>query len=111
MPSSSPKPNIAGLGPDLPWLSPCPPLNAPNRIELSIDPNTWDPPMDEDMVSIDPIEFHLEKEPYKDRINSYQRKTGLTKAVQTGIDQLNGILTLGGREEMGEAVDKKDVGV
>ncbi|MGV7994859.1 carboxyl transferase domain-containing protein, partial [Mycobacterium kansasii] len=43
------------------------------------------------MVSIDPIEFHSEEEPYRDRIDSYQRKTGLTEAVQTGIGQLNGI--------------------
>ncbi|CAN4075977.1 unnamed protein product [Withania somnifera] len=47
--------------------------------------------MDEDMVSLDPIEFDSEEEPYKDRIDSYQRKTGLTDAVQTGIGQLNGI--------------------
>ncbi|KAH0706421.1 hypothetical protein KY285_010923 [Solanum tuberosum] len=62
-----------------------------DRIELLIDPGTWDP-MDEDMVSLDPIEFHSEEEPYKDRIDSYQRKTGLTEAVQTGIGQLNDIL-------------------
>ncbi|KAI5668169.1 hypothetical protein M9H77_18022 [Catharanthus roseus] len=61
-----------------------------NRIKLSIDPGTWHP-MDEDMVSLDPIEFHSEEEPYKDRIDSYQRKTGLTEAIQTGIGQLNGI--------------------
>ncbi|KAI3668669.1 hypothetical protein L1987_88167 [Smallanthus sonchifolius] len=61
-----------------------------NRIELSIDPGTWEP-MDEDMVSLDPIEFHSEEEPYKNRIDSYQRKTGLTEAVQTGIGQLDGI--------------------
>nr|YP_010175963.1 AccD [Oldenlandia diffusa]QSM35057.1 AccD [Oldenlandia diffusa] len=61
-----------------------------DRIELLIDPGTWDP-MDEEMVSLDPIEFHSEDEPYKDRIDSYQRKTGLTEAVQTGIGQLNGI--------------------
>nr|YP_010738023.1 acetyl-CoA carboxylase carboxyltransferase beta subunit [Pachysandra axillaris]WEQ92432.1 acetyl-CoA carboxylase carboxyltransferase beta subunit [Pachysandra axillaris] len=65
-------------------------MSSSDRIELSIDPGTWDP-MDEDMVSMDPIEFHSEEEPYKDRINSYQRKTGLTEAVQTGIGQLNGI--------------------
>ncbi|KAL2223585.1 UNVERIFIED_CONTAM: Ribulose bisphosphate carboxylase large chain [Sesamum indicum] len=53
-------------------------------------PGTWDP-MDEDMVSLDPIEFHSEEEPYKDRIDSYQSKTGLTEAVQTGVGQLNGI--------------------
>ncbi|KAL2925845.1 Acetyl-coenzyme A carboxylase carboxyl transferase subunit beta chloroplastic [Bienertia sinuspersici] len=48
--------------------------------------------MDEDMISMDPIEFHSEEEAYKDRIDSYQRKTGLTEAVQTGIGQLNSIL-------------------
>nr|YP_010927195.1 acetyl-CoA carboxylase beta subunit [Scrophularia integrifolia]WKK45887.1 acetyl-CoA carboxylase beta subunit [Scrophularia integrifolia] len=65
-------------------------MSSSERIELSIDPGTWDP-MDEDMVSLDPIEFHSEEEPYKDRIDSYQRKTGLTEAVQTGVGQLNGI--------------------
>nr|WGM76370.1 acetyl-CoA carboxylase carboxyltransferase beta subunit [Geonoma longivaginata] len=65
-------------------------MSSSDRIELLIDPGTWDP-MDEDMVSIDPIEFLSEGEPYGDRIDSYQRKTGLTEAVQTGIGQLNGI--------------------
>nr|AKR81124.1 acetyl-CoA carboxylase carboxyltransferase beta subunit [Freycinetia banksii] len=65
-------------------------MSSSDRIELSIDPGTWDP-MDEDMVSTDPIEFHSEEEPYRDRIDSYQRKTGLTEAVQTGIGRLNGI--------------------
>nr|UDZ59260.1 acetyl-coA carboxylase beta subunit [Butomus umbellatus] len=65
-------------------------MSSSDRIELSIDPGTWDP-MNEDMVSMDPIEFHSEEEPYRDRIDSYQRKTGLTEAVQTGIGQLNGI--------------------
>ncbi|CAN4119673.1 unnamed protein product [Withania somnifera] len=66
-------------------------MSGSDRIELLIDPGTWDP-MDEDMVSPDPIEFHSEEEPYKDHIDSYQRKTGLTEAVQTGIGQLNDIL-------------------
>nr|YP_010162224.1 acetyl-CoA carboxylase beta subunit [Derris harrowiana]QRI59933.1 acetyl-CoA carboxylase beta subunit [Derris harrowiana] len=65
-------------------------MSSSDRIEFSIDPGTWNP-MDEDMVSMDPIEFHSEEEPYKDRIESYQRKTGLTEAVQTGTGQLNGI--------------------
>nr|YP_009529158.1 acetyl-CoA carboxylase carboxyltransferase beta subunit [Pholisma arenarium]AXX75959.1 acetyl-CoA carboxylase carboxyltransferase beta subunit [Pholisma arenarium] len=65
-------------------------MSSSDRIELSIDPGTWDS-RDEDMVSLDPIEFHSEEEPYKDRIDSYQRKTGLTEAVQTGVGQLNGI--------------------
>nr|YP_010860923.1 acetyl-CoA carboxylase carboxyltransferase beta subunit [Lanonia centralis]YP_010861181.1 acetyl-CoA carboxylase carboxyltransferase beta subunit [Licuala robinsoniana]WGM76798.1 acetyl-CoA carboxylase carboxyltransferase beta subunit [Lanonia centralis]WGM77227.1 acetyl-CoA carboxylase carboxyltransferase beta subunit [Licuala robinsoniana] len=65
-------------------------MSSSDRIELSIDPGTWDP-MDEDMVSMDPIEFHSEREPYRDRIDSYQRKAGLTEAVQAGIGQLNSI--------------------
>nr|QXG83069.1 acetyl-CoA carboxylase beta subunit [Stylidium petiolare] len=65
-------------------------MSSSDRIELSIDRGTW-APMDEDMVSLDPIEFHSEEEPYKNRLDSYQRKTGLTEAVQTGIGQLNGI--------------------
>nr|QBB68383.1 acetyl co-A carboxylase [Nuytsia floribunda] len=65
-------------------------MSSSDRIELLIDPGTWYP-MDEDMVSLDPIEFHSEEEPYKDRIDSYQKETGLTEAVQTGIGQLNGI--------------------
>lgn len=65
-------------------------MSSSDRIELLIDPDTWDP-INEDMVSLDPIEFHSEEEPYKDRIDSYQRKTGLTEAVQTGTGRLNGI--------------------
>nr|YP_009456070.1 acetyl-CoA carboxylase beta subunit [Momordica charantia]AUJ21837.1 acetyl-CoA carboxylase beta subunit [Momordica charantia]UDP55811.1 acetyl-CoA carboxylase beta subunit [Momordica charantia] len=65
-------------------------MSSSDRIESSIDPGTWDP-MDEDMVSLDPIEFHSEEEPYKDRIDSYQRNTGLTEAIQTGTGKLNGI--------------------
>nr|YP_010459398.1 acetyl-CoA carboxylase beta subunit [Gymnospermium albertii]UUC02805.1 acetyl-CoA carboxylase beta subunit [Gymnospermium albertii]UUC02892.1 acetyl-CoA carboxylase beta subunit [Gymnospermium albertii] len=65
-------------------------MSSSDRIELSIDPGTW-APMDDDMVSVDPIEFHSEEEPYQDRIDSYQKRTGLTEAVQTGIGQLKGI--------------------
>ena len=65
-------------------------MSSSDRIELLIDPGTWNP-IDEDMVSMDPLEFHSEEESYKDRIDSYQRQTGLTEAVQTGIGQLNGI--------------------
>ncbi|CAN6482984.1 unnamed protein product [Victoria cruziana] len=60
------------------------------RIELLIDPGTWDP-MDENMISMDPIEFHSKEDPYRDHINSYQIETGLAVAVQTCIGKLNGI--------------------
>nr|YP_010317145.1 acetyl-CoA carboxylase carboxyl transferase [Odontochilus elwesii]UNB13968.1 acetyl-CoA carboxylase carboxyl transferase [Odontochilus elwesii]UQW83272.1 acetyl-CoA carboxylase beta subunit [Odontochilus elwesii] len=73
-------------------------MNSSDRIKLLIDPGTWES-MDEDMVYIDPIdididfdiEFDSEEEPYIDRIPFYQRKTGLTEAVQTGIGKLNSI--------------------
>ena len=32
-------------------------MSSSDRIELLIDPGTWDP-MDEDMVSLDPIQFY-----------------------------------------------------
>nr|YP_010122020.1 acetyl-CoA carboxylase beta subunit [Peristrophe japonica]QRF92904.1 acetyl-CoA carboxylase beta subunit [Peristrophe japonica] len=65
-------------------------MSSSERIEVSIDPGTWDP-MDEDMVPLDPIGFYSAEDRYKDRLASYQRKTGLTEAVQTGIGQLNGV--------------------
>nr|QXJ41040.1 acetyl-CoA carboxylase beta subunit [Schnabelia tetrodonta] len=65
-------------------------MSSSERIEVSIDPGTWDP-MDEDMVSLDPIDWGAEEEAYKDRIDSYENKTGLAEAVQTGVGQLNGI--------------------
>jgi len=39
--------------------------------------------MDEDIVSLGSIEFHSEKEPYRDHIYSYQRGSGLTEALRT----------------------------
>ncbi|KAF1864772.1 hypothetical protein Lal_00039945 [Lupinus albus] len=66
-------------------------MSSSNRIKLLMDSGTWNP-MDDDMVSLDPVEFHSEEEPYKDCIDFYQRKIGLTEAVQTYICQLNGRL-------------------
>nr|YP_010997442.1 acetyl-CoA carboxylase carboxyltransferase beta subunit [Limonium franchetii]WMS59847.1 acetyl-CoA carboxylase carboxyltransferase beta subunit [Limonium franchetii] len=40
-------------------------MSSSDRIELLIDRGTWDP-LDEDMVSLDPIEFHSSEEPYTD---------------------------------------------
>nr|YP_010832399.1 acetyl-CoA carboxylase beta subunit [Astragalus pallasii]WFG51836.1 acetyl-CoA carboxylase beta subunit [Astragalus pallasii] len=65
-------------------------MSSSDRIKLLTDPGTWNP-MDEYMVSVDPIEFHSEEEPYKNRLSSYKKKTGLTEAVQTGTGKLNGI--------------------
>nr|YP_010422112.1 acetyl-CoA carboxylase carboxyltransferase beta subunit [Urtica urens]USG56081.1 acetyl-CoA carboxylase carboxyltransferase beta subunit [Urtica sp.]USG56246.1 acetyl-CoA carboxylase carboxyltransferase beta subunit [Urtica urens]USG56330.1 acetyl-CoA carboxylase carboxyltransferase beta subunit [Urtica urens] len=67
-------------------------MSSSNRIELLIDPNTWEP-VAENIVSLDPSEFNSEEVPYnyKDHIYYFQRKTGLTEVVQTGIGKLNGV--------------------
>ncbi|KAK8563338.1 hypothetical protein V6N12_035487 [Hibiscus sabdariffa] len=61
---------------------------------------TWGP-MDEDMIPLDPIEFQSEEELYKDRIDFYQRKTGLTEAIQIGTGQLNVCASGGARMQEG----------
>ncbi|KAB2005172.1 hypothetical protein ES319_D11G251200v1 [Gossypium barbadense] len=65
-------------------------MSSSDRIKLSIDPGTWGP-MDEDMISLDPIEFQSEEELYKDHIDLYQRKKGLIEVIQIGTSKLNGI--------------------
>ncbi|KAK8627114.1 hypothetical protein V6N13_134739 [Hibiscus sabdariffa] len=75
-------------------------MSSSDRIELSIDPGTWGS-MDEDMISVDPIEFQSEEDLYKDRIDSYQRKTVLTEAIQTGTGQLNVCASGGARMQEG----------
>nr|GEV76991.1 retrovirus-related Pol polyprotein from transposon TNT 1-94 [Tanacetum cinerariifolium] len=47
-------------------------MSRSDRIELLIDSGTWEP-MDENMVSLDPIQFHSKEEPYKNRIDSYKK--------------------------------------
>nr|YP_009526773.1 AccD [Dipsacus japonicus]AXZ62442.1 AccD [Dipsacus japonicus] len=61
-----------------------------------------------------PFELDIKDDPYIDRIDSYQKKTGLTEAIQTGIGQLNGIpIAMGVMEfgfmggSMGSAVGEK----
>nr|NP_569638.1 acetyl-CoA carboxylase beta subunit [Psilotum nudum]AGC26802.1 acetyl-coenzyme A carboxylase carboxyl transferase subunit beta [Psilotum nudum]BAB84225.1 acetyl-CoA carboxylase subunit [Psilotum nudum] len=65
------------------------PMNSTERIELLIDHGTWIP-IDEDMIAQDILKFH-DEESYNNRIVTYQRQTGLTDAIQTGIGRLNGI--------------------
>lgn len=69
-------------------------MNSTERIELLIDPGTWEP-MDEDMLPCDVLEF-VDEQTYKDRIEEHQLRTGLTDAFQTGTGGLNGVpLALG----------------
>nr|YP_009433322.1 acetyl-CoA carboxylase carboxyltransferase beta subunit [Zostera marina]ATD85232.1 acetyl-CoA carboxylase carboxyltransferase beta subunit [Zostera marina] len=65
-------------------------MSSSNRITLLIDPGTWNP-INDNLVSRDPLRFHSKRNPYKDRIRFYKKKTGLTEAVQTGLGQLNAI--------------------
>nr|YP_009473851.1 Acetyl-CoA carboxylase carboxyltransferase beta subunit [Gastrodia elata]AVK39819.1 Acetyl-CoA carboxylase carboxyltransferase beta subunit [Gastrodia elata] len=65
-------------------------MSSSDRIDLLIDTGTWNP-MDENILSVNPIEFYSEEESYKDRLSFYQIRTGLIEAVQTGIGNLNSI--------------------
>ena len=56
------------------------------RIAQLIDAGTWSA-IDEDLVACDPLGFH-DRKAYCDRIDDYQKKTGLRDAVQTGLGQL-----------------------
>uniref|UniRef100_UPI00315CC206 acetyl-CoA carboxylase carboxyltransferase beta subunit n=1 Tax=Plantago arborescens TaxID=197793 RepID=UPI00315CC206 len=48
--------------------------------------------LDSDKLDSEAVELDSDElEPYEDYIDSYQTKTGLTEAVQTGVGQLNGI--------------------
>ncbi|KAK8345946.1 hypothetical protein V6Z11_A07G183500 [Gossypium hirsutum] len=53
-------------------------MSSSDGIKVFIDPDTWGP-MDEDMISLNPIEFQSGEELYKDRIDFYQRNIGLTR--------------------------------
>lgn len=61
-------------------------INADRYIELLLDEGTFEP-MDQDMVSVDPLNF-TDTKPYADRIRATVSKTGLKDAVQTGTGKL-----------------------
>nr|YP_010419133.1 acetyl-CoA carboxylase carboxyltransferase beta subunit [Gyrotaenia microcarpa]USG52495.1 acetyl-CoA carboxylase carboxyltransferase beta subunit [Gyrotaenia microcarpa] len=56
-------------------------MSSSDRIELLIDPGTWDP-MDEDMVSLDPIEFHSEEESYQDPIEFHSEEESYQDPIE-----------------------------
>nr|UIS24060.1 acetyl-CoA carboxylase beta subunit [Myosurus minimus] len=66
------------------------PMHSSQRIDLLIDPQTWDP-MDDDMISVDPMEEFKDTLTYPEKNESYQKETGMTEAIQTGLGKLNGI--------------------
>uniref|UniRef100_A0AAT9USU5 Acetyl-coenzyme A carboxylase carboxyl transferase subunit beta, chloroplastic n=1 Tax=Pallavicinia longispina TaxID=280536 RepID=A0AAT9USU5_9MARC len=63
-------------------------MSSTERIELLTDRGTWYP-MDEDMIARDVLKFS-DEDSYKNRIAFYQKRTGLTDAIQTGIGKLYG---------------------
>nr|YP_009121246.1 acetyl-CoA carboxylase carboxyltransferase beta subunit [Epipogium roseum]AII40856.1 acetyl-CoA carboxylase carboxyltransferase beta subunit [Epipogium roseum] len=65
-------------------------MSSSDRIDLFVDADTWNP-LFEDIISVDPIEFNSNEDPYLDKILFYQDKTNLNEAIQTGIGKLNGI--------------------
>ncbi|MBE9118398.1 acetyl-CoA carboxylase, carboxyltransferase subunit beta [Lusitaniella coriacea LEGE 07157] len=64
-------------------------VNSDERIRQLIDRKTWKP-IDEEISPIDPLGFK-DRKPYQDRLRDYQKRTGLTDAVQTGIGLLDGL--------------------
>nr|WJE89156.1 acetyl-CoA carboxylase beta subunit [Thonningia sanguinea]WJE89173.1 acetyl-CoA carboxylase beta subunit [Thonningia sanguinea] len=68
-------------------------LNSFDRIELLITSGTWTP-VDENLLPLESIQFYSEEsdeDNYTHYIYSYQKKTGLIEAIQTGYGKLNEI--------------------
>ena len=61
-------------------------MSSTDRIELLINQDTW-LPMDEDMLPCDVLDF-IDEQPYDERLEETQQRTGLTDAVQTGTGKL-----------------------
>lgn len=62
-------------------------INAPEYIKILIDEGTWQE-TDADLKSNDPLKF-VDLKKYKDRLNDYYKKTGLTSAVISGYGKIN----------------------
>ncbi len=66
------------------------PLPAPARVASLIDEGTWTE-TDPDLVSVDPLGFKGPSSSYPEKVESYQKKTGLKDAVVSGHGKLEGI--------------------
>ena len=64
------------------------PLSAPERIQLLIDPQTFQE-YDANLISTDPLKF-TGLESYPRKLEAYQKKTGLLDAVIAGMGQIDG---------------------
>ncbi len=65
------------------------PMPAHRRIQVLIDPGTWQE-WDPEMSSVDPLKF-VDTKPYPERVTQTQAKTGLRDTVMTGTGLLDGM--------------------
>ncbi len=66
------------------------PIGARERIEALIDPGTWKE-IAAGVRSADPLGF-VDTQPYPDRLERYEKESGLPEAVLTGYGRIHGIL-------------------
>ncbi|MGV2832097.1 acetyl-CoA carboxylase, carboxyltransferase subunit beta [Myxosarcina sp. GI1(2024)] len=64
-------------------------VDANERIQQLIDPQTWNP-LGEEIQPSDPLRFRDRKE-YRVRLQDYQSKTGMSDAVKTGTGSIDGL--------------------
>jgi acetyl-CoA carboxylase carboxyl transferase subunit beta len=65
-------------------------LSAPKRIELLLDPDTFEP-LTGDVPSADPLRFVSRSQPYPAKLESERANTGLDEAVVAGRGRLEGM--------------------
>ncbi|NBD38994.1 MAG: acetyl-CoA carboxylase carboxyltransferase subunit beta [Verrucomicrobia bacterium] len=88
------------------------PLDAPRRIGSLVDEDSWEE-FDAGIASVDPLGF-VDTKPYQERLDGYEKKTGLKEAVICGMGKMSGIaVSLAvmdfrfGGASMGSAVGEK----
>jgi acetyl-CoA carboxylase carboxyl transferase subunit beta len=64
-------------------------VDSDERIRQLIDANTWKP-ISEEISPTDPLGFR-DRKAYRDRLQEYQKKTGLKDAVKTGTGLIDGL--------------------
>lgn len=65
------------------------PISSRKRIEFLLDEGSWDE-KDKELKPTDPLKF-VDQKSYKDRIATYQSKTGLNDSVIDGLGKIHGI--------------------
>ncbi|RME69073.1 MAG: acetyl-CoA carboxylase carboxyltransferase subunit beta [Verrucomicrobia bacterium] len=65
------------------------PISAPERIAKLVDPDTWEE-FDRGLKSVDALGF-VDSKPYSERLEKYEKATGLNDAVACGVGRIHGI--------------------